>query len=844
MSDGCPTDTRQSDAAELQQLQAEAMIALRQGRFDIVDELLARGDVSLRELTHNLRVYQAELEAQALELKDSHLRTERIGQHFRRLFDALPQPALVVDRLGVVQRSNAQAEGLFGFTAEPAVKQALRRIGADATVRHALHGAMVDAGRSGQSRLRAVALAYRDGVVRRGDVYVERLDDVDGQQEPLLLVLVVDESERMAAADALTRSNLALRQHQRENRSLATVARATHSLVLMTDPQLRITWANDTLLSLSGYALHELEGRTPRLFQGPGTDPATTALMREHLARGEGFTGVEVLNYSKSGQPYWIVLDVQPVVGDDGRLEGYVSVQIDITERLRADALMRESEAYQRAIFDATPALVAVLQRDGGIANMNAAGLAMLQLPDVKHVFSKPLAGYLAPADTRRFHELLSLAMVGEEGTATVELLGCAGRVCVVELNTGPLWRLGSVQSVVVIGRDITAERAVNALRADKEAAEAASQAKSRFLSQMSHELRTPLNAVLGFTQLLLADLAAGSAQAETQRSRLAIIEQAGWHLLSMIDDVLDLSRIESGRIDMHVDAVPVAQALSDALVLVQGAVERRHIEVRTACEPADLRVLADPVRLKQVLSNLLSNAVKYNLDGGRVELFAAVDGQAVQITVHNTGRGLQPQQIEHLFEPFNRLGVPSSIEGSGIGLVIVRHLVQLMGGSIGVTSVPGESATFTVHLPLPLMQELALPMAAEEVPKELSARRRLVLYIEDVESNVELMRQALAGSPWTLMVERTGQSGLATARQALPDLILLDLQLPDIDGVDVRRQLLSDRTTAAIPCVAVTADGAARSGHALGVPFDGWLDKPLRIAMMQRVMSQLAGPH
>jgi hypothetical protein len=132
----------------------------------------------------------------------------------------------------VVQRSNAQAEGLFGFTAEPAVKQAPRRIGADATVRHALHGAMVDAGRSGQSRLRAVALAYRDGVVRRGDVYVERLDDVDGQQEPLLLVLVVDESERMAAADALTRSNLALRQHQRENRSLATVARATHSLIV------------------------------------------------------------------------------------------------------------------------------------------------------------------------------------------------------------------------------------------------------------------------------------------------------------------------------------------------------------------------------------------------------------------------------------------------------------------------------------------------------------------------------------------------------------------------------------------------------------------------------------
>jgi PAS domain S-box-containing protein len=837
----------QPAGSELEQLKAEAMVALRQGRFDVVDELLARGDVSLRELTHNLRVYQAELEAQALELRDSNLRTERIAQQFRRLFDALPQPALVVDRLGMVQRCNGHAERLFGLTGAAAIKPALRRIGADPAVRHALHGALVDAGQAGQSTLRAVALAYCDGVARRGDVYVERLEDVDGEQGPLLLVLVVDESERIGAADALIRSNLALRQQQRENRSLATVARATHSMVLMTDPQRRITWANEAMLSLSGYALDELVGRTPRLFQGTGSDPATLALMREHLSRGEGFTGVEVLNYGKTGQPYWIVLDVQPVVGEDGRLEGFISVQVDITERLRADALMRESEAYQRAIFDATPALVAVLQRDGGISNINAAGLAMLQLPDVAHTVGRPLAGFLAPADSERFNELMSSAMVGEEGTATIDLLGCAGRVCAVELHTGPLWRLGSVQYVVAIGRDISAERAVGALRADKEAAEAASRAKSRFLSQMSHELRTPLNAVLGFTQLMLADLAAGSAQAESQRSRLAIIEQAGWHLLSMIDDVLDLSRIESGRIEMHLDAVPVAQALNDATVLVQGAVERRHIELRSGCTPAGLQVLADPVRLKQVLSNLLSNAVKYNRDGGLVELLAAIDGDDVLISVHNTGRGLQPQQIEHLFEPFNRLGAPSSIEGSGIGLVIVRHLVQLMGGSIEVSSVAGENATFTVRLPLPLplVQDMLPSATAPEASTEQQQqqRQRVVLYVEDVESNIELMHQALAGTAWTLVIERSGRCGLVAARQVMPDLILLDLQLPDIDGVDVRRQLLADRTTAAIPCVAVTADGAARNAQALGVPFDGWLDKPLRIAMMRRIMAQVAGP-
>jgi PAS domain S-box-containing protein len=847
MSAQLPADGGRPANAEMLQLKAEAMQALRQGRFDLVDELLARGDVSLRELTHNLRVYQAELEAQAVELRDSHLRTERIAQQFRRLFDALPQPALVVDRQGMVQRRNDQASRAFGLNGEAPVKPALRRIGADTAVRHALHGVLADAVQAGQARLRGVGLMYADGIARRGDVYVERLDDVDDEAAPMLLVLVVDESERLAAADALAQGNQALRRQQQEIRSLATVARSTHSMVVMTDPQRRITWANDALLALSGYRLDELVGRTPRVFQGPGTDPATMALMRDRLARGEGFTGIEVLNYGKTGEPYSIVLDVQPVSGDDGRLEGFISVQVDVTERLRAEALLRESEAHQRAIFEATPALVAVLRRDGAVANINAAGLAMLQLPEVAQAVGRPLSGFLAPADVERFGDAMRSAMQGQESTAAVDLLGHAGRVCSLEVLTGPLWRLGSVQSVVVIGRDVGAERAVGAMRADKEAAEAASQAKSRFLSQMSHELRTPLNAVLGFTQLMLADLATGSAQAQTQaqtqRSRLAIIEQAGWHLLSMIDDVLDLSRIESGRLDLHFDAVPVAQALADALVLVQGAVERRRIEVHLGSMPAGLNVLADPVRLKQVLSNLLSNAVKYNHDGGRVELRAAADGDAVSISVHNTGRGLQPEQIEHLFEPFNRLGAPSTIEGTGIGLVIVRHLVQLMAGTIEVASVAGESATFTVRLPQPLSPAQSSVAGLVEAPTPPAPRRRTVLYVEDVESNIELMHQALAGTPWTLRVERSGLGGLAAARAMLPDLILLDLQLPDIDGIEVRRQLLGDRATAAIPCVAVTADGAARKAQALGVPFDGWLDKPLRITLMQRLMAQVTDP-
>jgi PAS domain S-box-containing protein len=827
--------------AELSRLKAEAIVALREGRFDLADTLLARGDVTLAEITHNLRVYQAELEAQAQELRESNERTERVMLQFRRLFEALPQAALVVDRLGLIHRRNAEADRLFGLDDQALVKPALRRLAADPAARHALHSALAEAERTGRSRLAGVALADRQQQPRRADLYFERIEERSAEQGERFLVLMVDESQRVAAAERLAATNLALREQQRDNRTLAAVARSTHSMVVMTDAQRRVTWANQAFEQRSGWRCEELAGRSMRVLHGPGTDAVTVAQMHAHLARGEGFTGVEVLNFTKAGDPYWVVLDVQPVHGDEGQLEGFVSVQHDVTERRLAEQRLREAEAYQRAIFDATPALMAALRPDGRIGNINEAGLAMLQLATAAEASGRLLADFLAGDDVDTFRRLHQRAMLGEEATASVRLIGSRGRTTAVELHTGPLWRHSSVQLVVLVGRDISAEQALAAMRAEKEAALASNQAKTRFLSQMSHELRTPLNAVLGFSQLMAADLDAGQHEPATQRERLAFIDQAGWHLLSMIDDVLDLSLIESGRVELHLDAVALGPVVRGALALVQNAADRHGIRLSWDTAADDLTVRADTVRLTQVLSNLLSNAVKYNVDGGSVEVSAQAEGDGIRLAVADSGRGLAPQELEHLFEPFNRLGAPSHVEGSGIGLVIARHLVQLMGGRIDVASASGEGSTFTVCLPAAPAQSDPMPADGDAEPAAAPlARPCSVLYIEDIDSNIELMHHALDGTGWQLRVERTGRKGLMAARDTAPDLILLDLQLPDLDGVEVRRRLLADPATAAIPCVAITADVAARAAEPPDVPFDAWLSKPLRIPVMQRVMAQV----
>ncbi len=418
---------------------------------------------------------------------------------------------------------------------------------------------------------------------------------------------------------------------------------------------------------------------------------------------------------------------------------------------------------------------------------------------------------------------------------------------------------------------DTTAARSAAIAQDQTAAAQREVQAKSRFLARVSHELRTPLNAVLGFTQLLLTDAAAPS-KGSGQR-RLRHIESAGRHLLSLIDDVLELSRVEGDEVTIAMAPVLLAPVLRAALALVEPLAREGGVKLAApGIERLGLVVLADETRLRQVLLNLLTNAIKYNHRGGAVRIEArrcsAPDAAAdsavdrvgvsrpgatvdmVRISVIDTGRGLSAEQLIHLFEPFNRLGAESTaVEGTGIGLAIAKTLVQRMGGSIEARSTIDEGSQFEITLrdgssadPTriePTFAKLAVASAA------VAGSGGSVLYIEDNPVNAMIVAELLARrTDIKLHIAIDGATGLADARALRPDLLLLDMQLPDIDGMLVLQTLKADPATAAIPCIALSANAmpddierALRAGCA-----DYWT-KPLNFRAFMASIDALFGP-
>jgi len=407
----------------------------------------------------------------------------------------------------------------------------------------------------------------------------------------------------------------------------------------------------------------------------------------------------------------------------------------------------------------------------------------------------------------------------------------------------------GRVVRRVGVNWDITDHKNAELARQQALLAERESRAKSEFLARMSHELRTPLNAVLGFTQLLQID--ARQQPGSDQLDKLSHIRAAGEHLLTLINDALDLSSLEAGTLKLDLQSVALAPAVARALPLIEEAATARRVTVRTG--PMDGTVRADPTRLHQVLLNLLSNAVKYNRVGGEVVIETASGDAETTLSVRDTGRGMNEDQLAHLFEPFNRLGLDAEgIEGSGIGLTIARALVDSMGGHLRVTSEPSQGTVFTVVLPRGCTEaDRALPTADVSAPESLAGvagalaatiRPAQVLYIEDNAVNVLLVNELMAQLP-RLRIESatTGAAGVARARELRPDLVLIDMQLPDFDGFEVLRRLRADPDTASIACIALSANAMPEDiARALAMGFDDYWTKPIRfkeflVAMARR---------
>jgi signal transduction histidine kinase/ActR/RegA family two-component response regulator len=395
----------------------------------------------------------------------------------------------------------------------------------------------------------------------------------------------------------------------------------------------------------------------------------------------------------------------------------------------------------------------------------------------------------------------------------------------------------------LLIGTDISARKRVEAKLNDAmAAADKANLAKSNFLSGMSHELRTPLNAILGFAQLLESG---DPAPTPSQKRNIDQILKAGWYLLELINEILDLALIESGKLTLSAESVALAQIMSECRALIESQAQMRGISMTFPKFKTAYFIKADRTRMKQILINLLFNAIKYNKPGGAVEVEIKPAGRhSIRICVRDTGEGLSPAQLTQLFQPFNRLGKEASaVEGTGIGLVMTKRLIEMMGGAIGVSSTVGIGTEFWVEIGLtgaPQITGHDLDQAAtpySDIPD--GAPIRTILYVEDNPANLELVEQIVARrSDLRLLSAADGEIGLEYARAYLPTLILMDINLPGISGIDAMNALKADPATAHIPIIALSANAVPRDiDKAIEAGFSDYLTKPINVARFMTVL-------
>jgi len=595
----------------------------------------------------------------------------------------------------------------------------------------------------------------------------------------------------------------------------------------------------------------EVIARAQALSQELGTTiaPGFEALV---FKASRGIEDIYELTYiRKDGSRFPAVVSVTALrdVNDDRRIIGYLLIGTDNTarkqveeEQKKLDQRLRDQQFYTRSLIESNIDALMTTDPRGIITDVNKQMEALTGCTR-DELIGAPFKRYFT--DPERAEAGIKLVLL-EKKVTDYELTARArdGKETVVSYNATTFYdRDRTLQGVFAAARDVTErkrfERAFQEsnveLEGAKSAAEKANLAKSDFLSSMSHELRSPLNAILGFAQLLES---AAPAPTPAQAARIAQILKSGWHLLKLINEILDLAVVESGKVSLSHEAVSLAEVVAECREMLEGEALRRRLQLTFPPFDEAVFVWADRTRLKQIVINLLSNAVKYNRDGGTivVDFGTTVPGR-LRLNVRDTGNGLSDEKRVQLFQPFNRLGQESgSVVGTGIGLVVTKQLAELMRGTVGVESTVGAGSLFWCELDRAAAPALAAPATgtvaylARALPA--GGRRRTVLYIEDNPANMMLVEELIAQRPdLALLTAITGILGIGLARAALPDVILMDINLPGLSGADALQVLREDPLTAHIPVVALSANAMVRDiklGMEAG--FFRYLTKPIKV--------------
>jgi PAS domain S-box-containing protein len=583
----------------------------------------------------------------------------------------------------------------------------------------------------------------------------------------------------------------------------------------------------------------ELSARAAALSKDHGVSitPGFEALVFK-AARGiEDIYELTYIRKDKSRFP--AIVSVTALRTDQGPIIGYLLIATDNTARKDIeDKRLWAEESFQLMVESVTDCAIIMLDQEGRVKSWNT-GAQRIKGYDAKEIIGRHKSCFYTQEDIdidKPERALQEAASVGrsEDNGWRVRKDGSTfwANVVITAIRDSS----GALRGYATLERDMTERQRVEAeLNKAKATAEAANLAKSEFLSSMSHELRTPLNAILGFAQLMDSDVPAPTSG---QKISIDQILQAGWYLLALINEVLDLSLIESGRLSLSPEKMSLAEVLTDCHAMMEPLAQKRGIKMTFPTFDAPCYVMADRTRVRQILVNLLSNAVKYNRTDGTILVECTLRPLGyVRLSVTDTGLGLAPEKLAQLFQPFNRLGQENGAEqGTGIGLVVTKRLVEVMKGTIGVESTVGKGTLFWIDLIATAPPRHDFTQVDLETSSQVLARSagpvQTVLYVEDNPANLKLVAMLIARrKDLRLLTAENGNFGVELAQAHLPDVILMDINLPGISGLKVMSILSKDSTTAHIPIIALSANanpGDIERGLKAG--FLRYLTKPIKV--------------